>query len=257
MTGPSILATLCEVDHYKARRAAYWAENVEYWLRGPLRHVVDVGGYIADRVEGACRKSSHERPLVVDMGFGDGWLLRSLRQRAFRFAYIGLDCSEAFVEHARRHYADSPHTRFELVDVEESFDLRIQADVVVNAFNFFELYALDQPFANASRMLRSGGVLQVATIDKTYLLLALSRGWDELKENLRCYQVLPGTKYAFQPVDLGDGVSESLYYPSVLYSSEDFLDAATDNGLTLSRYKEHVFTASLVPKIYCHYEFIK
>ena len=257
MKKSAALASLLDKMAYKAERASAWEKNIDYWLRGPLRHVVDVGDYIVSRTEALCCLSRRRRPVVVDMGFGDGWLLKALLRRKVRFSYVGLDCTHAFIAHARKEFADIDDVSFELLDFEEPSMRSFDADIVVNAFNFFELCELDQPFKNASQFLRGGGTLQVATIDKTYLLHALSGGWNDFRDKLSLYQTLPGIKYAFQPIDLGDGVSEALYYPSVLYSNEDYLSAAKKNHLVLNTYKENVFTGAVVPKIYCHYEFVK
>jgi hypothetical protein len=95
----------------------------------------------------------------------------------------------------------------------------------------------------------------MSTIDKTYLILALSRDWSEFHDNLRRYQELPGTKYGFQKIDLGTGVSDHLEYPSVLYSTQDYLEMARAHGMHLVDYVEHPFTSRAVPKVYCHLEF--
>lgn len=251
------LATLSDRDGFTRERRANWERGVDYWLKGPLRHVVDVGNYIADRTAALCRVSGSDKPVVVDMGFGDGWLLRALLDRKVPLRYIGLDFMHPFVQNARVQFSSVPEATFEWADFEVPNNRKFSADVVVNSFNFFELCELAQPFRNAAQFLRPGGVLHVSTIDKTYLILALSNSWGDFIDKLRLYQSLQGTKYAFQPIDLGNAVSADLYYPSVLYSTEDFLSAATESGLVFKRYKEHAFTGAVVPKIYCHYEFEK
>lgn len=257
MTSNVSLATLMDKESFRRRRAALWDKNVDYWLSGPLRHVVDVGEYIVDRAESLCLTSRRKMPVVVDMGCGNAWLLREFLRRQFRCFYFGLDSTKKFIETARAEFAEEADARFEIVDLELPIEREFGADLVVNSFNFLELCDLSEAFSNASRFLREGGTLQIATIDKTYLLLAISDGWGDFIEKLRLYAELPGTKYAFQPIDLGDGVSESLLYPSVLYSTDDYLTAAREHGLELQYYREHIFTAAHVPKIYCHFEFRK
>lgn len=257
MTQSTMLETLEDREQFRARRDAAWSRNVDYWLRGPLRHVVDVGDYIADRTVAICLASGRSRPLVVDMGFGDAWLLTALRQRDSSIQYVGLDSTHDFVEVATRTFANDPACSFELMDLEIESQRRFNADLVVNAFNFFELCDLAQGFANAATFLRPGGTLFISTIERTYLILALSRNWAEFMNNLRLYETLPGRKCAFQPIDLGDRASESLVYPSVIYSTDDYLNEARRHGLCLTSYREAVFTAKAVPKIYCHFEFSK
>lgn len=257
MNRRALIATLLDPMAYKSERARNWTKNVDYWLSQPLRHVVDVGTYIASRTEALCLASGRARPVVVDMGFGSGWLLEELRRRQLVMRYVGLDCTVPFVDHAHRKFTDVDDAVFHVVDFEEPSNLTFEADVVVNAFNFFELCDLEMAFRNAAQFLRPGGTLQVATIDKSYLILALSDGWADYHRKLRAYQELPGTKYAFQPIDLGTSMSDRLYYPSILYSTEDYFSAGASHGLALRAYKEHALTGRAVPKIYCHYEFVK
>jgi hypothetical protein len=170
-------------------------------------------------------------------------------------SYVGVDSMERFVVRAKETFGENDRTRFLVKDVEEPFQLPVQADVVVNAFNFFELSDLRGAMRNVRSHLPVGGSLFMSTIDKTYLILALSSAPAAFCENLRRYQELEGTKYAFQRIDLGARLSETLEYPSVLYSTQDFIDAAAQEDLRFVKYVEHAFTARAVPKIYCHIEF--
>lgn len=257
MVSRTVLKTLSDPESFRRRRAAAWEKNIDYWLQSSLRHVDDVGDYISKRTSCLCKRSERELPIVVDMGCGSAWLLRSLLKHGVSASYIGLDCTRQFIEHARAEFGHLPNVRFDIVDLEKPVELFPQADIVVNSFSFFELFDLSQGFANASRFLTDGGTLLMSTIDKTYLLVALSCDWKDFMDKLRIYQELPGIKYAFQPIDLGDRASTILEYPSVLYSTEDYLRAARETGLKWRDYKEQVFTAKRIPKIYCHLEFEK
>jgi SAM-dependent methyltransferase len=250
-----VINSLTDPEEFRRHRRLSWEKNVDYWLSQPLRHVEDVGAYIVSRIEILCRQAIFTPPTVIDMGFGSGWLLRSLLATSLRVSYLGLDSMEVFVERATKTFHGIEGASFAVADVETEITFPFSADVVVNAFNFFELSNLQQAMRNASRHLRPGGTLFMSTIDKTYLILALGRTLEDFYDNLNRYQTLPGIKYGFQRIDLGASVSEVLEYPSVLYSSQDFVDAAMGEGLRLVKYVEHAFTAKTVPKIYCHLEF--
>jgi hypothetical protein len=172
-------------------------------------------------------------------------------------SYIGLDGTPEFIDHALHTFEGVENASFLLGDVETELAFPIRADVVVNAFNFFEVSDLAMAMQNVSKHLRMGGKLFMSTIDKTYLILALSATLEEFYENLLRYQELPGKKYGFQPIDLGASISDVLEYPSVLYSTQDYIDTALGSGLRLVNYVEQPFTAKTVPKIYCHLEFEK
>jgi 2-polyprenyl-3-methyl-5-hydroxy-6-metoxy-1,4-benzoquinol methylase len=251
------MEVLNSISAYKCRRQSSWKKNSSYWLQGPLRHVVDVGDYIADEVVNMANGLGADRPTIVDMGFGDAWLLRYLTARGLKFQYIGIDSNEDFIVNARKTYGMRSDCEFILADLEEPCDFNFKADIVVNAFSFFELANLEQGMINARGILKDNGRLFVSTIDKTYLILANSKTWEEFLSNLREYNELKGVKYFFQPIDLGDKASEFLEYPAVLYSLDDYLSAAKRLGFRLNAYKEHIFTAKAVPKIYVHFELIK
>lgn len=250
-----MIQSLNDTAEFRRHRALAWERNVNYWLGGPLRHVDDVGEYIVERVSELSRYTDRHQPLLVDMGFGSAWLLKALVERGLQCSYLGLDAVEAFVSRATKTYLHLSEAKFMVADLEFELDLGVRADLVVNAFNFFELCDLETAMGNASKHLKPGGTLLMSTIDKTYLILALSKDWDEFFENLRRYQELPGIKYEFQHIDMGSQVSETLEYPSVLYSAHDYIEAAKANGMHLVKYTEHVFTAKFVPKIYLHLEF--
>lgn len=252
-----MIDTLDDALAYRRRRALAWERNIQYWLTGPLRHVTDVGSFIVERAATLCRTTTKlSDPLLIDMGFGDAWLLRALLETGTNHQYLGIDAVEAFVARANETYKACKCARFAVADLEENLQLNIAADVIVNAFNFFELSNLSLAMKNVAQNLRPGGTLLMSTIDKTYLILALSKDHDDFVGNLRRYQELPGTKYAFQQIDMDTHASEVLEYPSVLYSVEDYINAAKAHGLSLVSYTEHPFTAKAIPKIYFHMEFV-
>jgi len=252
-----MIESIDDREAYRRRVHLCWEENSSYWLSNPLRHVTDVGEYIVENVIKICSEAQSSRPTIVDMGFGSAWLYTALRGRNFSCNYVGFDSNEIFVTHSRTKFADDKSCRFELVDLEEPIDIDVKADLVVNAFNFFELSDLQQPMKNAYDLLLPKGKLLISTIDCTYLILAISKSWPDFLNNLARYNKLPGVKYTFQPIDLGDGASSTLQYPSVLYSRDDFLAAAEKVGFHYESYKEGTFTCKTIPKIYFHLKLVK
>lgn len=250
-----MIESLRDLVHFRERKRRAWTSNVSYWLTQTLRHVNDVGDEIVQRVQVLCRESTQSPPVVVDMGCGNSWLLKALLERNVTAYYVGVDNSPEFIQYATEKYGHVKNAAFVLADLEGRVALPHKAAVVVNSFNFFELCELNRPMANVAEWLRPDGTLLLSTIDKTYLILAVSRNWDEFHENLKRYEEMPGIKFDFQRVDLGTAVSDSLVYPSVFYNTQDYIEAARSHGMHLVNYAEHRFTAAAVPKIYCHLEF--
>jgi len=173
------------------------------------------------------------------------------------FSYNSLNNKKKKTKSARKKYQKAKYVRLEYADFEELMpdEMNGYADVVVNAFNFFELTELSVPMRNAARFLKRSGKMLVATIDKTFLMMAGCKSWQEWIDVLREYQNLHGPKYFFQAIDLGDRESKDLVYPSVLWSLNDYLDEAGSSGINMTFYKELVFTAKPIPKIYQYMEF--
>ena len=250
-----MIEKLSDKNVFRQRRNDAWTRNTSYWLSEPLRHVTDTGSYISERTRSFIGAELDHQFVILDMGCGSCWLLESLLAMELDFIYIGLDNNSKFVDAATERYADIENASFVLADLDMRVSIPQKVDLVVNAFNFFELASLDDGMNNTASWLRPGGTLFMSTIDKTYLILALSKDWDEFHENLRIYQDTPGVKFDFQKIDLGRGLSQELEYPSVLYSTQDYITAAKKAGLQFASYSEQAFTGRAIPKIYCHLEF--
>lgn len=248
-----MLKPLSDIAAFRRDRANAWSEASDYWLKGDLRQVTDVGDEIVSRVLDSLPLASGDEPLLVDVGCGEGWLGRRILDAAPTVRYVGLDSNERFVSELQKRHANSTRAEFLVYDVEERSSIGVtrgSADVVANCFNFFELADLETAMENSAAMLRVGGTLLIATIDEFSLILAGSKTLEDYRSNLADYQNIPGVKYYFQPIDLGQGESKALKYASVLYSLPDYLSSAHGVGLVLDSYTEVVRTARPIPKVY-------
>src|ERR1039457_7299861 len=117
-----MIERLDDLEDFRRRRRAAWECNIDYWLNGPLRHVDDVGGYIAGRVAALCRRNIESCPVVIDMGFGNAWLLKELVNSGVRISYVGLDSMEQFVDRAMKTFRHIDAATFLLADVESELD---------------------------------------------------------------------------------------------------------------------------------------
>jgi SAM-dependent methyltransferase len=200
-------------------------------------------------------RENPEPPVVIDMGTGSGWALDLLLELKIENRFIGLDFNQKFITHLNQKFADFQSAEFHCVDFEEDVPKEFykKADIIFNFFNFFETANIEKAFQNASLMLKPGGKLVILTIDSFYLMLALAKSMEELKEILVEYEhkkVKSEVPYFFQKIDLGDGESENFEYASVLYSFDDYYKESRKNNLELFDYGEIVKTSKFIPKVY-------
>jgi ubiquinone/menaquinone biosynthesis C-methylase UbiE len=199
---------------------------------------------------------------VIDMGTGSGWALEMLRELHIQCKFIGLDFNEFFIEHLKSNFKEDLDADFLNVDLEEELPRRLHhsADVVFNFFNFFEIANLEEAFKNAQKMLKQDGKLVIMTIDSYYLMFALAKTMQELKDVLAVYEEKKSegeVPYFFQKIDLGDAESEDYEYASVIYSLDDYYKQAKVNGMNLVDYAEVIKTSKLIPKVYQYIVFQK
>lgn len=134
-----------------------WSRNADPWV-GAVR-----GGEIASRVlvtNGAIVDAVRARgPRTgVDLGCGEGWLVRALPE----VEMVGVDAIPGLVEAARK----AGGGEFRLLSYEEIADgkLDLAADVAVCNFSLIGKEAVEGLFRAAPTYLRKGGALIVQTV---------------------------------------------------------------------------------------------
>lgn len=250
-----MLESLNNKLEFKKRNLQSWKNNSEFWLNSELRQLSDTKEFLLQKIHQLFKNIKSELPVVIDMGTGSGWALDLLLELNIQTRFIGLDFNEKFIAHLNHIYSHLNSAEFHCVDLEENIpkDLFYNADIVLNFFNFFETANIENAFRNAALMLKPNGKLVIMTIDSYYLMMALAKNMDELKEVLKIYdekRAKGEVPFFFQKIDLGNAESDSYEYASVLYSFEDYFKEAQKNGLKLSDYGEVVKTAKYIPKVY-------
>ena len=161
-----------EVAYYERLAFLWWDDKGPFW---PLHRLNDFRiRYIRDilvRVTG--RDAGAERPLVgletLDVGCGGGILSESMDRLGAQV--LGIDVTEKNIQVARRHAAQTDvSVTYEQIpaevlsqDAPESYDVVLNMEVVE--------HVADLPIflAACCRLLKPGGVMLVATINRTWL----------------------------------------------------------------------------------------
>lgn len=250
-----MLESLNNKLEFKNRNLHSWERNTSFWLNSELRQLTDTKEFLLNKIPTLFNKNSDVQPTVIDMGTGSGWALDLLNEAGIDCKFTGLDFNEKFIIHLKDKFKNNKSADFLNTDLELPLpeSLMGKADIVLNFFNFFETANIETAFHNAALMLKPNGKLVIMTIDSYYLMMALAKNMDELKEVLKIYdekRANDEVPFFFQKIDLGNAESDSYEYASVLYSFEDYFKEAQRNGLRLSDYGEVVKTAKYIPKVY-------
>jgi len=247
---------LTDRSAFKAANLENWRTNSAFWLEGRMRHLEDVGDFVRDRILELL--GQREDGLVLDMGCGDAWVLRRLRERADPIRYCGLDFNEAFITANQERYRSDADASFAVADFELPIpeDLTGCAEVVVNCFNFFELPGLREGFEFAAGALSPGGCLLIVTIDPIMQMLSITTTREQLDELLHVYERDRDLLAYDKEIDVG-GEHTGRVYKGLMYSAADFAGAANAVGLSLVGYREVVRTSRRPPQIYQILEFRK
>jgi SAM-dependent methyltransferase len=243
---------------FKKNNLLNWYKNTDFWLQGKMRHLQDVYDFTGQILVDVSKACDNGRPIkLVDMGCGDGWIIKLIRDYGLDVEYVGIDFNEKFIEANRKRY-NGRGIDFILYDLEcePPSELVDSADVVINFFNFFEIPDIESAFRNTKNILKSNGVLVVVNIDPIMQILAVSENHEEFLRSLQEYQDDQNHLGYDKDIDIGSEKSGRIY-KSILYSTATYTDIARRNGLSLFDYKEVVKTRNPVPQIYQYIFFRK
>lgn len=237
---------------FKESNLSNWRLNSDFWFRGQMRHLRDIWKPTAELIRGLV--DTHELSIpfnILDVGCGEGWLLRLLREEQIPASYVGLDFNNQFIRDLTARHEHDALVRFLLHDIEVPLpeNLDGQFNLVVNIFNLFEVPDVALAFANMAKAVQVGGRLLVVSIDPVLQMLAVTKTRDELIEVLRLYELHQDSVGYDKDIDVGDFPSGRIY-KSIFYSAPFYIRLAKSVGLLLNDYREVVKTANYVPQTY-------
>ena len=144
-------------SHTDAAILESWSRNAEPWTAAVRGGEIESRRLATDAaIVDAVR--AHAPRTGVDLGCGEGWLVRALPE----VTMVGVDAIEGLVEQARAAGGGD----FRVLSYEEiaAGALALAADVAVANFSLIGNEAVDGLFATAPTYLRAGGTLVVQTV---------------------------------------------------------------------------------------------
>lgn len=248
----SKLYTIKNDEEFKQNNLVGWYENSDFWLQGKMRHIKDIYDFTGNEIQNILLKSqSLGRKTLVDIGCGEGWILRLLKEKGIDINYIGVDFNSKFIDTLKEKYKGIDNVEFLCMDIENPVPdwLYGYADIAVNLFNFFEIPNIDSGFANTCKMIKKNGYLLIVSIDPIMQILAISDDHKTFISNLKKYEKHSNSLGYDKDIDIGDQKSGRVYR-GILYSNATYVRLAKKNNLVLDDYKEVIKTGNYIPQIY-------
>lgn len=238
-----------DVD-FKEQNKSQWISNSAFWLKGNMNHINDVTPTAIEIIKNIIEEDKLIKPVLFDIGCGEAWLLRKLIFNHIECRYYGTDFNELFINELNKEFKNNQDAEFILNDIElELPDKENSADIIVNAFNFFELPDINAAFKNTVQLLKKDGYLIIITIDPIMQLLAVSDTQEEFFDSLSHYSKYK-TKVSYKKNIVIENQRTDRFYMGILYSAFDYIRIAKNNNLTLVEVKEVIQPKLPTPQIF-------
>jgi len=253
MARNSKLININDTNDFKIQNIKEWRANSDFWLEGKMRHIIDVKDKTFEILKNILTESNDEtqKKTLIDEGCGEGWVYRAIRDAKLDVNYYGVDFNEKFISELSNRYSDDACATFIKNDIEEKEinQLTGKADIVVNAFNYFEIPNLEKAMANTSRLIKDGGCLLILTIDPITQLLSVSDTQNIFYEYLAEYANKKNRIGYKKRIVIGNKKTRKHYY-GILYSLQDYLREGSKNNLVFKDYYEILNPTKPTPQLY-------
>lgn len=249
----SSLINITDSSEFKIQNLNEWKMNSDFWLEGNMRHIKDIKRKTIEILQTLLFTDSSNsiKRTVIDEGCGEGWVYRALIDAKLDVYYYGIDFNERFISELNKRYSDHKNASFIKDDIEEK-EINLlsgKADVVVNAFNFFEIPNLDKAMRNTASLMKDGGYLLILTIDPITQLLSVCDNQKMFYEYLTEY-ASKNNKIGYKKrIVVGDKKTNKHYY-GILYSLEDYIKEGRKNNLMFQDYTEILNSSKPTPQLY-------
>lgn len=249
----SSLINITDSTKFKIQNLNEWKTNADFWLEGNMRHIKDVKGKTIEILKTLLYADSTKsvKRTVIDEGCGEGWVYRALTEAKLDVNYYGIDFNEKFISELNKRYKEHENVSFIKDDIEEK-EINLlsgKADIVVNAFNFFEIANLEKAMRNTANLIKDGGYLLILTIDPITQLLSVSDNQKMFYEYLTEYANKKNRIGYRKRIVIGDKKTNKHYY-GILYSLADYLKEGRNNNLVFQDYSEILNPSRPTPQLY-------
>jgi len=138
-----------------------WTKNVDPWTQAVRGDQIESRSLVTNKAIVDAVLSRAPRS-VLDIGCGEGWLVRALEAHGIRA--IGVDAVSALVEQARR--AGGVASEFRVASYEEiaAGALRVSVDLAVANFSLIGKESVEDLLAAGQRLLTTNGSLVIQTL---------------------------------------------------------------------------------------------
>jgi len=195
-----------------------WEKNVSQWTKAVQQSRIESRNLVTDQaiIDAVLSLSANS---VLDVGCGEGWLVRELSSRGL--SVTGIDATQGLIDEAKAHEGGAFQV-LEYMDV-SSTTIAEKYDVVVGNFSLIGKESVEHIFKVMPDILNEGGrfVLQTLHPRASCGDVAYTDGWRK---------------------GSWDGFSDDFVDPAPWYfrTVESWTQLYADNGLTLDTVKEPV-----------------
>jgi ubiquinone/menaquinone biosynthesis C-methylase UbiE len=229
-----------------------WEKNNEYWIDSTKTHIDDIEGAFLELFESII-ENNNQRPLkVFDFGCGDGWIYEKIAENiSDEIQYTGFDYFEGFIDFLKKKYSSDQKSAFYKHDLQKKLPDRFdkEANLIIDAFSFFEMPDMEEGFKNVGNCLKMGGIFMLITIDPIMQLLSVSSDMSQFRSNLKKYEQ-HGSNLAYRKTMDVRGAKDQRKYHGILYSLSDYLEIAQKNSLEVFEFREVKKLDRKQPQIY-------
>lgn len=248
-------------DKFRKENNENWLKISDFWIKNPLSQKADLSLFVTRKINDIYKEnSSITTPIeILDVGCGEGWILRILENEKIPFKYLGVDSNPEFIRFLQSKHKKN-NIRFLQLDAENLLNhidcSSTRFDVIINSFSLFEMPKYAEVLKNETKLLKDLGNILIFTINPLTQLMAISDSFAEFVQNSKLYAEYGSSGKYQKLIDTGQGSANYIYF-GILHSMSSYFTVLKDMGFKMTEFEEVNMLADIVPKIYEYGRFQK